>query len=139
MLVVKKCKPTLLEASSLHRLAGEIFADPSINPFKGHWWLAWHDGEAVALAGLDVHRTDEAFLNLCGVMPSHRGQGLQGRLISARVKMARLLGVKTVVTYVYYGNHASANNIFSAGFRLVTPGYRYGGHHVHYFQRTLRP
>lgn len=61
---------------------------------NGHWWIAY-DGELpVAFAGIaqSYRWGDAGYLCRAGVIRSHRGQGLQKRLIRIREAKARRLG-----------------------------------------------
>lgn len=59
-------------------------------------------------------------MNRAGVIPSHRGKGLQTRMIAVRVAKAKRLGWKYVLTYTH-DNCPSANNLIDCGFKLYDP------------------
>lgn len=73
-----------------------------------------------------------------GVVTKWRGQGLQKRLIKARVNMARRHGFSSVITYVLDWNLASANSLISCGFKLYTPNVKYAGNKAYYFKKPLK-
>jgi L-amino acid N-acyltransferase YncA len=72
-----------------------------------------------------------------GVLTKHRGQGMQKRLIRARIAMAKRHGFKQIVTYVLDWNLASANSLIACGFRLYIPESKYAGSKAFYFQKML--
>lgn len=88
----------------------------------GEWWLAWHHGEPVAFCGLKASEQwcDTGFLSRAGVVPEHRGRGLQKRLIRVRLARARALGWRHAVTYTV-DNPPSANSLIACGFRMYHP------------------
>ncbi len=53
------------------------------------------------------------------VVPSHRGRGLQRRLIRARLHYARRKGARRVVAWVLARNCYSLNNLVEVGFRFT--------------------
>jgi GNAT superfamily N-acetyltransferase len=112
-----KKKDLLLELQ-LRCFPGDTAEDPA----RGYWWIVYQDGLPAAFAGIrDVKRQpDYGFFNRAGVLPAHRGRGLHHRLIEARVRKARSVGWKYVVTTTY-DNNRSANNLIEHGFRLYTP------------------
>ena len=73
-----------------------------------------------------------------GVLSKHRGQGLQKRLIKARIAMARRHGYQEIVTYVLDWNLASANSLIACGFRLYNPESKYAGSKAFYFRKNLK-
>ena len=61
-------------------------------------------------------------MHRAGVRPDARGQGLQRRLIRARVAYAKREGFPEVWTYTSNYNVASSNNLIREGFTLWAPG-----------------
>lgn len=98
------------------------------------WWVVY-DPHPVAFAGL-LPMDDFGFLCRAGVLPSHRGQGLQRELIKRRLKEARRLGLKMVITYTMF-NPASANSLIACGFRMYTPEWTWGGDTAQYWRKYL--
>ena len=104
-----------------------------------YWWVVWDSEKPVAFGGMRPcqHKANEgmAAFTRCGVARDYRGQGIQKRLIKARVAHARRLGLKQVVTYVKNWNLASANSLIGCGFKL----YRgtWGGKGSLHFYRDL--
>jgi RimJ/RimL family protein N-acetyltransferase len=115
--------------------------DDRVNPDGGLWWIAWCGKTPVAYAGMRLCRDPRneglAFLNRAGVVPGHRGRGLQKRLIRARVAAARQLAVNELVTYCMTYNAASINSLVHCGFRFYVPATKWGGASAVYLQKAL--
>jgi len=112
--------------------------DAPLTSRTGWWWLAFDGETPVAFAGLLAASTTPgtAYLARAGVLRSHRGKGLQLRLIRARERRARQLGFSRMVTDTY-SNPASANSLIRAGYKMFTPNYRWGFEGACYWQKTL--
>jgi predicted acetyltransferase len=108
---------------------------------KATWWIVWKKNEAIGYAGLRLCENQcnkgMAFLNRVGIMPKHRGKGLQKRLIRARESYARVIGVKEVVTYCVPWNCASVNSLVSCGYKLYRPATKWGGAGAIYLRKRL--
>lgn len=86
-------------------------------------WLAYTDkGVPVGYAGLQFFPADShAKLVRAGVLPAHRHRGLHGRMVTARLRHARRLGSRYIVTYTTALNSRSINALTGRGFRAYTP------------------
>lgn len=107
---------------------------------SGWWWVAY-DGElAVAFASLheSTRWCDTAYLSRSGVLPSHRGQGLQKRLVIARERKAKKLKYRWLITDTTL-NPASANSLISRGYRTFTPSKPWGFDAAIYWRKELKP
>lgn len=106
------------------------------------WWLVWRDKEAVGYAGLRPCQSEQnkgvGFLCRVGVVPRHRGRGLQKRLIRAREDAARNLGLRELVTYCVPWNCASINSLVACGYRFYRPSTRWGGAGAVYLRKRLQ-
>lgn len=96
--------------------------DEPINCDEGAWWVAYVGGAPVGFGGV---KPSSQFANcgyLCrsGVIPSHRGRGLQKRLIRAREQYAKRQGWEWLLTDTC-DNPASANSLASMGYRMYQP------------------
>lgn len=79
-----------------------------------------------------------AFLSRAGVLPEYRGQGIQKRLIRARVAWAKRSNQAThAITYTNYYNPASSNALIAAGFKLYVPSPLYVGDDFLYWRKAL--
>ena len=95
---------------------------------QGHWYIAYTQaGEAVGFAGIvpSSRWSDTMYLCRAGVVPAHRGQGLQKRLIRARIRKAKAAGMNWVITDTTE-NPASANSLIATGFKLFEPSEPWG-------------
>jgi GNAT superfamily N-acetyltransferase len=104
----------------------------------GSWWIASQDGVDIGFAGLvrTVSWIDCGYLCRAGVVPTARGQGLQKKLIHVRLRQAKTLGWKWVVTDTT-DNPASANSLISTGFKLFQPTKPWGFKNTLYWRRKL--
>lgn len=106
----------------------------------GYWWITYDAlNLPCAFAGLvsSVRWLDTGYLCRSGVLPSHRGQGLQKRLIRARVRQARALGWKWLITDTHE-NPASANSLIACGFKLFEPTKPWGAKQTLYWRLNLK-
>jgi GNAT superfamily N-acetyltransferase len=91
------------------------------------WWVAKVEGVTAAYGGAKVLLGENvAYLCRAGVLSQFRGQGLQLALIRRRVRWARGLGLREVITDTSLDNVASSNNLMKAGFRLYLPEHPWG-------------
>ena len=98
-------------------------------PLEGWWFVAFErKAGAVGFAGMvpSARWTDCVYFCRAGVVPEHRGQGLQKRLIRARLNQARKLGMNWAVTETYE-NPASSNSLITCGFKLYEPSDPWAG------------
>ena len=89
-----------------------------------HWWVAYSDGKPIGYAGLYIQTKGlEAHFERCGVLPMARGNGVQRRLIKARLSWCRRSGIKVVQTYTSGPgnkcgvNYPSVANLKACGFK----------------------
>lgn len=114
--------------------------DPVEDPESHTWFVGFEDGKAVCyasvklLTGLDA---GTAYLARCGVLKSHRGQGLQRRLIKAREAEAKAQGAKVILSYTASWNAHSMNSLFSCGYRAYVPETKWGSEDAVYFKKRL--
>jgi GNAT superfamily N-acetyltransferase len=105
----------------------------------GSWWLAYRGVEAVAFAGVvpSTHARNSGYFCRVGVVPKHRGHGLQRRLMRAVEAQARRNGWNSVVSDTT-DNRASANNFIAAGYRLYQPESPWGWSTTLYWRKWIR-
>jgi GNAT superfamily N-acetyltransferase len=100
------------------------------------WWLAWDDDLPVGFAGITLLGYGIAYLCRAGVIESHRGRGVHGSLIRARIAYARICELNQIITYTKVDNTASANNLIDDGFELYLPENQWAGEkNVLYWRR----
>jgi GNAT superfamily N-acetyltransferase len=105
----------------------------------GWWWVVYDAlNLPCAFAGLipSVRWTDTGYLCRAGVLSSHRGQGVQKRLIRARIRQARALGWEWLITDTYQ-NPASANSLIATGFKMYEPSQPWGAKETLYWRLKL--
>jgi len=104
----------------------------------GSWWIATENGVDIGFAGLvrTVSWTDCGYLCRAGVVPDARGQGLQKKFIRVRLRQAKALGWKWVITDTT-DNPASANSLIATGFKLFQPTKPWGFKNTLYWRRKL--
>lgn len=125
---------SLLRYLQLTILPADVPSDTSV----GWWWVALDGDLPVAFAGLVPSRQvpDAGYLCRAGVLPSHRGRGLQKRLLRARERKAKKLHLVALVSDTY-DNPPSSNNLIAAGFRQYEPPLRYGAVGTNYWRKPL--
>ncbi|MGZ5095551.1 MAG: GNAT family N-acetyltransferase [Burkholderiales bacterium] len=89
---------------------------------EGHWWIAYYDDEPVAFIGITQSKLGPhvGYFLRVGVVPAHRGKGLQRRLMRVMEARAKKNGWMRIVSDTRNNNY-SANNIIAAGYRLFSP------------------
>jgi GNAT superfamily N-acetyltransferase len=104
----------------------------------GCWWIASEDGRDIGFAGLvrSVSWIDCGYLCRAGVVPFARGQGLQKKFIHVRIRQAKALGWKWVVSDTRL-NPASANSLISCGFKMFEPTNPWGCKDTLYWRKKL--
>jgi predicted acetyltransferase len=80
--------------------------------------------------------TDTAYLKRAGVLPWHRGAGLQKRFLRVRERKAKHLGFSSIVTDTT-DNPASANSLIACGYRIYRPASPWGWNHTIYWKKDL--
>lgn len=96
--------------------------DEPMDTTNGHWWIARNDEKLMGFAGMvpSVRWIDAMYLCRAGVVPACRGMGLQKKLIQVRIRKAKKLGYKWLITDTT-DNPASSNSLIALGFRLFEP------------------
>lgn len=107
-------------------------------PEEGVWWVALHRARPVAFACLSPSQQipDGIYLSRCGVLPAARGNGIQRRLIRARLAWAKRQGYKWAVSDTT-DNVPSANSLIACGFRLYEPAVPYSYARALYWKKRL--
>lgn len=107
---------------SMDRLCFEAGVDEEPPLTSSRWWRVTVDGHSVAYCGARYLLGEQAvYLSRAGVLPEYRGRGLQLAMVRARVRWARKVGARVVVTDTARSNPASSNTLIRAGFRLYLP------------------
>lgn len=123
----------------LHELCFGTTA-PQVTYDKGAWWLVYKVGgkDPMGFGGIvpSTLGPGYAYLKRSGILPDHRGHGLQRRLIAIRERWARKEGFHTVVTDTC-DNTPSANNLIRSGYFLFEPKPLWGLKGGLYFKKPL--
>lgn len=104
------------------------------------WWLARDDdGDPVGYCGacIEPESPRVCYLIRAGVLPDARGQGLQRRMIAARLAWARGQGLTTAITYTTATNVRSMRSLARARFLPYAPADPWAGAGSVYWHRTL--
>ena len=126
-----------LEIESLHDLI--FWRDaPPIDPEDGHWWIARVGRKAVGFAGLveSSHCPHTGYLVRVGVLPAHRGNGLQRRFMRALEARAKRNGWSGIVADTRTA--LSANNFARAGYHIFEPERRWAFVDSIYWRKKFR-
>jgi hypothetical protein len=124
--------------AELHRLT--FFDGAPVPEFDhGHWWLALHQTEPVAFAGIipSTHVCNAGYFCRVGVLRKHFGNRLQLRLMRALEARARLTGWGSVVSDTT-DNLSSANNFIRAGYLLYRPQNPWAWPNTLYWRKAIQ-
>ncbi len=124
--------------TDLHRLT--FFDAASVPQFElGAWWLAYHNDDAVAFAGVipSTHVRNGGYFSRVGVLPRHWGRRLQLRLMRAIEARGRRIGWHSIVSDTT-DNPVSANNFIKAGYRLYEPDVPWAWSNSLYWRKWLK-
>lgn len=113
--------------------------DKAVDTASGHWWIAYEDRTPIAFGGYvpSSQWADTVYLCRSGVLETHRGMGLQKRLIRVRERHARQNGMAWAITDTNQ-NPASANSLIACGYRLYLPAIPWGYRTASYWRKKLR-
>lgn len=123
---------------ALHRA---ILPDDEWEPRKNEqYWLVYDDANMpvgfASCHGL-TNEPHVVFLSRSGLLECARGQGLQRKLITARVRWAKRNGFSHVITYTTWDNAASFHNLQKCGFRLYLPETYWAGQDMLYWIKDI--
>ena len=127
-------------AADLRDLHERTFGNdaPLVSTEQGYWWLVYCGDDPVAFAGMvrSSQRVNRGYLIRSGVLPAHRGQGLQVRLLRTREAKARRLGWSALVSDTT-NNVPSSNSLIRSGFLLFTPEHPWSFENSLYWRKDL--
>jgi GNAT superfamily N-acetyltransferase len=103
-----------------------------------YWWLAYCGKEPVAFAGVVPSKryNNTGYLKRAGVVPEHRGHGLQLRFFRVREIKARKVGWEWLISECTDTIH-SANNFIRAGYLMFEPVERWAFQNSLYWRKKL--
>ena len=104
----------------------------------GWWWIVYDGNTPVGFAGLvpSASWSDTGYLCRAGVVPSARGLGIQNRLIAVRIRKAKQLGYKWLISDTR-DNPPSSNSLINQGFKLFDPTNPWGYSDALYWRKRL--
>jgi len=113
-------------------------ADKPLKTTVGFWWIAYQGTLPVGFCAMSRsrHWIDAGYLSRSGVIPSHRGNGLQKRLIQVRQRKAKLLGWNWLISDTR-DNQPSSNSLINMGFKLYTPSNPWGFSDTLYWRKKI--
>lgn len=104
----------------------------------GTWYLVSYKGEPVAFLGWyrSTYYPTLAYFTRVGVLPLHRGNGLQARLMKRMERDIRAQGYTGMVSDTTDGTY-SANNFIKRGWRLFDPEQKWAWSHTLYWRKDF--
>jgi GNAT superfamily N-acetyltransferase len=104
----------------------------------GVWWVGFEGDNAVAFCVVAPSKRwlDTAYLARAGVIASHRGKGLQKRMITLRERYAKRNKFKWVITDTT-DNPPSSNSLIKRGYQLFDPSEPWGYSKTLYWRKKL--
>ena len=129
------------------KMDAELFPNSGRHlPSSGYWWIAYNEkNKPVAFAGMTKSKQKHHGEGWCAVLVRAavkkvaRGNGLQRRLIFARLAKARELGLEISVVYTNR-NPWSENNLIACGFLPYAPVRKWAdGYNMNYWRRYKHP
>lgn len=108
---------------------------------ESHWIAYDETWTPVAFASAKFRKRENyVYFTRAGVLPCAQGQGLQKRLIKARLNWAKKIGADTAYTYTILKNYPSMLNLIKCGFKFWLPPKeaKWVGDDVHYFIYDLK-
>jgi GNAT superfamily N-acetyltransferase len=137
--VIRRATPDDIDAIE----AADRVCFPFDEPYMFSWhknasWVSMIDGELAGyLSAHPINNRGRWFFSRVGVMPAHRGRGLQRRLMAVMEKHGRASGWKEIVTYTAGGNGWSTRNILASGYRTYEPRSSWVGWEVVHMRKRL--
>ena len=103
-----------------------------------HWWLTFFEDHPVGYLGLMASLISPrmAYLIRVGVLPQHRGNSLQLRMMRAASRFARKQGFSEVISDTTL-NPPSANNFIRAGYHTFLPHFPWAFPETIYWRKSL--
>lgn len=126
-------------ALTIRKMQEDTFpSDEKVSGDEGFWWLAFDGPTPVAFCGM-THVESwpyTGYISRVGVLPSHRGKGLQKRLMRACERKAKELGWARLISSTY-NNPPSTNNFIALDYKAYEPEARWGADGTNYWLKDL--
>jgi RimJ/RimL family protein N-acetyltransferase len=109
------------------------------NEFKENreWWVILDDMSRIVAYCGSIYTEGICIFVRAWVKKSHRGKGIQKKMIRIRTKAAKDKGCYIVITYTTKDNYPSVNNLIAKGFKFYFPEYAYGGKEMLYWSKQV--
>ncbi len=105
---------------------------------RSYVWLVYSNEEVAGFATMRrIEGEKYGYLERVAILRKFRGQGLQKKLIDVRVRYAKVLGWKGVLTYTVADNYPSINSLMHKGFSIYSPEWAWAGRDVLYFKKDF--
>lgn len=127
------------EADALRELQEAFRPEmPVTDTTDGWWWVAYRAGVPVAYLGviLSTHYPKVLYFKRVGVLPDHRGNALQVRLMRCMERFAQRAGFAALVSDTTENVH-SANNFIRGGWEMFAPEYPWAFPKTLYWRKEL--
>lgn len=139
-IVIRRARPS--EFAEIIELDRVCFGEELQEPVGlAAWWVALERDQVVGYAAArpSSRWADVVYLLRVGVARSHRGRGLQKRLLKVREAWGRRWGAVWAYTDTAFDNVASTNSLISAGYRAFIPRNPWKVPHATYWRKRLAP
>jgi len=100
------------------------------------WLIVDENGKSVGFCSIELMPNNTAFLSRAAVF-GKKNQGLHKRAIKCRIKWAKAIGIKKIITYTSHWNFKSIANLIKCGFLFYEPKDKYAGKNAFYFQKRI--
>lgn len=105
---------------------------------RSYIWICKVDGKIAGFATLrQVWGEKYGYLERVAVLKEFRGNGIQKSFIDIRMRYAKRLGWKGVLTYTTADNYPSINSLMHRGFSIYSPEYAWSGREMLYFKKEF--
>jgi GNAT superfamily N-acetyltransferase len=114
-------------------------AMPVVDTSDGWWWIAYHKRLPAAYLGVipSTYYPNALYFKRVGVLPEHRGNNLQRRLMRVMELFARRNGVAALVSDTTDNPHSANNFIAIGGWRLFDPDFPWAFSNTLYWRKDL--
>lgn len=100
-------------------------------------WIAYDKKKPIGFCTISLVDKETLFLSRAGILSDYKGLGLHKRLINVRVRWAKKLGYKKLITYVHPHNIISLRNLLGSKFEVYIPQWEYVGKDFIYLIRKI--
>lgn len=107
-------------------------------PHYGDWWVVWHNDKPAAFSHMSptTYYPNCGYFGRVGVLPKHRGHGLQARLMRLAEKRGRGHTWEALISDTTRVPHSAAN-FERLGWSQFEPENPWGKRHTKYWRKEL--